>query len=1181
MTISNTTQKVIYNGNGSTTTFAIPFAYFEEGDVVVVLRDESVTPATEQTLTVITNYTLTGGTATTLPTDVEMIVAPTSDEKLLVKRAVPLTQQLDYVEGAQFPAEDNEEGLDRSAVRDQQLQEQLDRAVLFSESSATTNITFPDPEADKFIAWNTAGDNLENRDGTANDAYAVHIDTVTPDDSANEFSGASDLSGALSKDDRILVEDQSSSAQWRKGYGDLEDVMDLGIKVSTNDTTPSMLEDKIVVSDGSNSTNILEKTTLNDAGDEDIQIQIDEGKIDHGNLLAASLLDDDHTQYSPITTGAADPIGNVTPARKGEIYVRDNNEVYISYGTLNTEWTGVDAASVSLSQLTDTEATITSGAAEGEAVVFNATSGKWENRKLEDPAGAAKAGETRAVMIRTTGVGSTGYDTLYHEKPMTYNAHDVSNVNNHLIDKVHYITTGEYYVQFKPGKFTGLGPMAWGSEVSGEEGTTQAFGCALSSPSGVHIDNAANTDFILHLQQSYDATPTKLAGELFNPAIPAAKRPTHNYGARVSSLGDYVAIFTHTASYDFYVGISTDGGRTFDWSNRIDNAWSEAPAASNYGFRSNRVASYQPNIQVYKEGANYYWQASAWMWVPNTTYWTDIAGSFADITTTYKWEYTSSSISAANSTGVDFDIKYLEAHDKLVVCAGGGSGTWILNSSDDKNTTAWGTSRGVDAGNASNVNIYGPHFFSVKDDGGGTTKFIHVSGQEDTGGGAWTAGDIVMCHGTLESIMSSDTWSSAIVIQNPSTGTTQNHLIGAHDDGTKAYFVAACNDTSNKLKLYLSWINDLTAATPTVGSQTGSIHPFDAGNGHYDVATLETDRHNGYNDNTNFLSYTQFIEQNIVKISGTNTLLVLHQFNNTSELEIHLGVIVIPDYTDLTGDKAPWFLPIKAGTDEGGTKMSFAEAQFMTDGTDFYVVYRKHIRASDDTSGAIYMEKLNIDGSGTVANAKQLVPDPFFDNGLAYGTGTLAAWTTTGAPTSTNAESLACIALNASDEAKSAAMVTTASTVYHVSGYYRCSAAGTTPTIKFLDANDSDSQIVTPTVLADPGDYNTWREFNISFTCDTTSTKIDVSNAGTGVVNFTNLIMRKEFVQIIDNQADPDYYGVKQVSNRPVDANGNVDIAENFCGDISVSEDKQTLIWSEKDNLGETRPFLNNLRARS
>jgi hypothetical protein len=75
------------------------------------------------------------------------------------------------------------------------------------------------------------------------------------------------------------------------------------IKISANDTTAGYLEDKIVASEGANSVNIIEISTLNDAANEDLQIQIDEGKIDHGSI--AGLGDDDHSQYHNDTRGDA------------------------------------------------------------------------------------------------------------------------------------------------------------------------------------------------------------------------------------------------------------------------------------------------------------------------------------------------------------------------------------------------------------------------------------------------------------------------------------------------------------------------------------------------------------------------------------------------------------------------------------------------------------------------------------------------------------------------------------------------------------------------------------------------------------------------------------------------------------------------------------------------------------
>lgn len=68
------------------------------------------------------------------------------------------------------------------------------------------------------------------------------------------------------------------------------------VKISANDTTAGYLEDKVVVDNGTNATNPLEASTLNDGGNEDLRIRFDQSKVDHGSI--AGLGDDDHTQYT-------------------------------------------------------------------------------------------------------------------------------------------------------------------------------------------------------------------------------------------------------------------------------------------------------------------------------------------------------------------------------------------------------------------------------------------------------------------------------------------------------------------------------------------------------------------------------------------------------------------------------------------------------------------------------------------------------------------------------------------------------------------------------------------------------------------------------------------------------------------------------------------------------------------
>ena len=78
---------------------------------------------------------------------------------------------------------------------------------------------------------------------------------------------------------------------------------DESVKVSANDTTAGYLEAKVVVSDGANATNILEISTLNDGGDEDLQIQIDEAKIDHDALL--NFVANEHIDHSGVEVQTA------------------------------------------------------------------------------------------------------------------------------------------------------------------------------------------------------------------------------------------------------------------------------------------------------------------------------------------------------------------------------------------------------------------------------------------------------------------------------------------------------------------------------------------------------------------------------------------------------------------------------------------------------------------------------------------------------------------------------------------------------------------------------------------------------------------------------------------------------------------------------------------------------------
>lgn len=101
-----------------------------------------------------------GGTVSvnSSPTD----YTPASGETLVVKLAVPPSQETSLPLGGAFPSTAVEGMADLAALRDQGIAEELSRAVKFKETTALADVEFPEPEAGRVARWNAAGDALEN-----------------------------------------------------------------------------------------------------------------------------------------------------------------------------------------------------------------------------------------------------------------------------------------------------------------------------------------------------------------------------------------------------------------------------------------------------------------------------------------------------------------------------------------------------------------------------------------------------------------------------------------------------------------------------------------------------------------------------------------------------------------------------------------------------------------------------------------------------------------------------------------------------------------------------------------------------------------------------------------------------------------------------------------------------------
>jgi len=143
MSISSVTSKVIYVGDGATATLAYPFRILAEGDLTVS-RYITLTSASSL-LAINTDYVVTGVGVDTggnvLLTGSYAGGMPTGSNTI-IQRVVDLTQEVDYVENDPFPAETHERALDKLCMADQQLQEQIDRAILGDINQESSNVTF-------------------------------------------------------------------------------------------------------------------------------------------------------------------------------------------------------------------------------------------------------------------------------------------------------------------------------------------------------------------------------------------------------------------------------------------------------------------------------------------------------------------------------------------------------------------------------------------------------------------------------------------------------------------------------------------------------------------------------------------------------------------------------------------------------------------------------------------------------------------------------------------------------------------------------------------------------------------------------------------------------------------------------------------------------------------------------
>ena len=157
MTVSSTTTKNSYSGDGSTTVFAYTFKIFAQADVTVILR---ASDGTETVQTISTDYTVSG-VGNSGGGNITFTTAPTSTQTVVLLRNTSQTQNTDYTPNDPFPAASHEDALDKLTFITQELEEELGRAIKISRTNTMTSTEFSvgsSDRANKFLSFDGNGE---------------------------------------------------------------------------------------------------------------------------------------------------------------------------------------------------------------------------------------------------------------------------------------------------------------------------------------------------------------------------------------------------------------------------------------------------------------------------------------------------------------------------------------------------------------------------------------------------------------------------------------------------------------------------------------------------------------------------------------------------------------------------------------------------------------------------------------------------------------------------------------------------------------------------------------------------------------------------------------------------------------------------------------------------------------
>jgi hypothetical protein len=170
-TVQSTVDKNIYQGDGYSTSFSFPYNIYLATDLAVYETVVSTSVTTELSLNTNYSVTLTAISGVTGAYTATINLAGGSSPagalavgtQLTILRSLPLTQLINISDYSATPAATWNQAFDRGVILTQQMQEQINRAVLAPvNSTSNAGYSLPNPVANNYIGWDATGTFLIN-----------------------------------------------------------------------------------------------------------------------------------------------------------------------------------------------------------------------------------------------------------------------------------------------------------------------------------------------------------------------------------------------------------------------------------------------------------------------------------------------------------------------------------------------------------------------------------------------------------------------------------------------------------------------------------------------------------------------------------------------------------------------------------------------------------------------------------------------------------------------------------------------------------------------------------------------------------------------------------------------------------------------------------------------------------